>query len=174
MARTVTLLGFGAGLSAPALVAVNVVAWGVAHAGTGWYVHRVPVRRLEHDSWLTRPRRWERHGRAYERIRIRSWKDRLPEAGALFAGGVSKRRLPSADGAGLDRFAAETRRAEHGHWLAAAAGPLFVLWNPPSIAAVMVVYGIVVNAPFVMIQRYNRQRIGRITDLRAARVSRRR
>lgn len=160
-------------LSAPVLVAVNVIAWGVVHAGTGWYVHRLPLRRLDHDTWWSRERRWERHGRAYARLGIRRWKDRLPEAGDLFRGGVSKRHLPSTDPAGLDRFAAETRRAELGHWLAAAAGPLFVLWNPLPIAAVMVAYAMAVNLPFIAIQRYNRLRIARITARRAARADRR-
>jgi glycosyl-4,4'-diaponeurosporenoate acyltransferase len=63
---------------------------------------------------------------------IRRWKDRLPEAGALFAGGVSKRRVPRLTTDGLQRFAAETRRAEYGHVACAAAAPLFVLWNPPA------------------------------------------
>ena len=43
-----------------------------------------------------------------------------------------------------------------------AGGPLFVLWNPPPIAAVMVAYGVLVNAPFIAIQRYNRARVSRV------------
>jgi glycosyl-4,4'-diaponeurosporenoate acyltransferase len=64
-------------------------------------------------------------------------------------------------------FRAETRRAELGHWSAMACGPLFVLWNPPAVAAVMVVYGVVVNAPFIAIQRFNRLRIGRVLARRS-------
>jgi glycosyl-4,4'-diaponeurosporenoate acyltransferase len=151
----------------PALVAVDVVAWGLVHAGTGWYVHRLPLDRLDHDNWLWRGRAWERDGRVYERLAIRRWKDRLPDAGDLFPGGVSKRRLPSTGAAGLARFAAETRRAELGHVLAAVAGPLFLLWNPLPVAVVMVAYGLVVNLPFVAIQRYNRLRITRLERLAA-------
>lgn len=161
------------GLSGWRLVAVDIVAWGCAHAGTGWYVHRLPRSRLDRDNWLWKARRWERGGRIYERVRIRRWKDRLPEAGALFPGGVTKRRLPATDAGGLAIYAQETRRAELGHWLAAAAGPLFALWNPLPIAAVMVVYGLAVNLPFVAIQRYNRQRIDRIIAARSARAGRR-
>ena len=152
-------------------VAVDIVAWGVFHAATGYAVHRLPVSRLEHDTWLLRLRSFERSGRLYERIRIRAWKDRLPEAGAFFAGGVSKRRLPGRDAASLDRFDVETRRAEYGHWSAMACGPLFVLWNPPVVAAVMVVYGVVVNAPFIAIQRYNRARVARLVARRMSRSS---
>jgi glycosyl-4,4'-diaponeurosporenoate acyltransferase len=142
----------------------NVVAWALIHAGSGYLVHRLPLRRFERDGWLLRPRALEGEGRAYERIlRVQRWKDHLPEAGALFSGGVSKRTLTGTVGrAGLDRFVAETRRAERGHWLALAGAPIFALWNPPSGLALMVAYGVVVNAPFIAVQRYNRQRAQRV------------
>jgi len=144
-----------------ALVVVDVGAWAVVHSATGYAVHRSPTRWFARDTWLTRERSWERRGRRYRSLRINSWKDRLPEAGALFAGGMSKRRIPTGAAGGLARLVVETRRAEWGHWLAAAGSLLFVLWNPPAIAAVMVVYGLAVNAPFIAIQRYNRLRVCR-------------
>ena len=152
-------------------VVVDIAAWAVFHAATGYAVHRLPLRRLEHDNWLLRGRRFELDGHLYERFGIRRWKDGLPEAGALFAGGVSKRRLTGTDEPGLARFAMETRRAELGHWSAMACGPLFVLWNPPAVAATMVAYGVVVNVPFIAIQRYNRLRIERVLARRRNRSS---
>ena len=140
----------------------NVGAAAAVHAGSGYAVHRLPVERLRQDTWLLRPRRFERSGRAYERLRIRRWKDHLPEAGALFAGGVSKRGL-SRD---LDRFVIETRRAEYGHWSALACAPLFALWNPLSGVVLMSVYSVVVNAPCIVVQRYNRQRAERVLGAR--------
>lgn len=146
-------------LSPRATAVANVVVWLAVHAGTGYLVHRLPVDRLRRDGPVLRLRRWERSGTAYERaLRIRRWKDHLPEAGDLFAGGVNKRHLPSRDAAGVERFVVETRRAERGHWLAMAGGPLAVLWNPPAGVAAMVAYGVVVNLPFVVVQRYNRAR----------------
>lgn len=145
----------------------NVVAWTVIHAASGWLVHRLPLERLQQDGWLLRPRHWERDGRTYQRwLGIRRWKDHLPEAGALFSGGISKRRLTA--NVDLERFVAETRRAERGHWLALACGPLFVLWNPPSGVALMVTYGIAANAPFIATQRYNRCRTLRLLRRQAA------
>ena len=68
-------------------VVVDVVAWGVFHAGTGYAAHRLGDSRLGRDGWLLRPRRFEAGGRWYRRrLRIHRWKDRLPEAGALFRG----------------------------------------------------------------------------------------
>ena len=92
------------------------------------------------------------------RLRIHRWKDRLPEAGALFEGGISKRELPARDVEGLRTFVRETRRAELTHWWAIACAPLFVLWNPPDAAVLLVAYGVLVNVPFIVIQRYNRFR----------------
>lgn len=149
-------------------VLLDVAAWAVFHAGTGYAVHRLGDRTLVRDWWLLRPRRFEDGGRWYrDRVRINSWKDRVPEAGALFAGGVSKRRLPSRDTAGLRLLARETRRAELGHWAAMACGPVFLLWNPPVAATVLVGYGVAINLPFIMIQRYNRERLMRLLRRRA-------
>jgi glycosyl-4,4'-diaponeurosporenoate acyltransferase len=151
-------------------VAVDVIAWGAFHAGTGYAAHRLSDKRLSREGWLLRPRPFEVGGRWYRRrLRIHRWKDRLPEAGALFAGGVSKRELPSYDIAGLELFVRETRRAELTHWWAMACGPLFVLWNPPLASALLVAYGVLANLPFILIQRYNRFRAQSVL----ARLSRR-
>ncbi len=140
-------------------VLVDIVAWGVLHAGTGYAAHRLHDEWLAREGRLLRARRFEADGRWYrDRLRIHRWKDRLPEAGALFAGGVSKRELPSYDEAGLTLFVRETRRAELGHWWAMACAPLFLLWNPPLASALLVAYGVLVNLPFILIQRYNRFR----------------
>lgn len=156
-------------LSRPWTVALDIVAWGLVHAGTGYMAHRLPGSAVARDTRWTRLRPWERDGRWYERVGIRSWKDRLPEAGAFFAGGLSKRRLPGFGTDHLLQFAAATRRAEYGHVACAAAAPLFVLWNTGAVAAVMVLYGVAVNAPFVAIQRYNRGRIAAVVIGRRSR-----
>lgn len=140
-------------------VVLDVAVQGLVHTATGYAAHRLPADRLAHDGWLLRARGFETGGRWYrDRVRIHRWKDRVPEAGALFPGGVSKRALPARDRAGLELFVRETRRAELAHWWALACGPAFALWNPPAAAATLVAYGVGVNAPFIAIQRYNRQR----------------
>ncbi len=140
-------------------IAVDVVAWGIFHAATGYAAHRLGAARLGRDGWGLRPRRFEEGGRWYRRrLRIHRWKDRLPEAGALFNGGISKRQLPAHDLDGLQLFVRETRRAELAHWWALWCGPLFVLWNPPLAATLLITYGVLANLPFILIQRYNRFR----------------
>lgn len=160
-------------LSDPVTVVIDIVAWGLIHAGAGYVAHRTSVAWLSRDRWLFRERRVERGGRLYTRtLRVGRWKDRLPEAGALFAGGISKRHVTGADQGGLERFVIETRRAELGHWLAAAPGVLFVLWNPPAVVPIMIAYGLLVNVPFIAVQRSNRIRAARVLAARAGRASR--
>ena len=48
-------------------VAVDVIAWGVFHAGTGYAAHRLGDDRLARDGWLLRPRGFEAGGRWYRR-----------------------------------------------------------------------------------------------------------
>ena len=149
-------------MSDVALVAAYSLVWFIVFAIPGWLANRSPLHRLDHDTRLTRLRRFEHDGRAYELIGIRRWKDSLPEAGDLFRGGVSKRHLAGGDSLSLARFAAETRRAEWVHWSALAASLTFFVWNPWAIGAVMVGFGIAVNLPFIAIQRYNRARVLRV------------
>ena len=145
------------------IVLIDAGVWASWSALCGYVANRIPPARLSRDGRLFRIRRFETNGRVYERwLRIRSWKDRLPEAGNLFRGGISKRRLPHPDREGLERFAVETRRAELTHWLILAATPWFFLWNPWWLGVAMVGYGIVANVPCLAIQRYNRARLLRM------------
>ena len=146
-------------------IAVDVVAWGVFHGATGYAAHRLSTERLSRDGWLLRPRGFETGGQWYRRrLRVHRWKDKVPEAGDLFAGGISKRHLPGRDVASLQLFVRETRRAELAHWWAMWCGPLFVLWNPPLAASLLIAYGVLVNLPFIVIQRYNRFRLLALID----------
>lgn len=156
--------------SDPVTLLLDVAAWGAVHAGAGYVAHRTSVAWLSRDRWLFRERRVECGGRMYARtLRISRWKDRLPEAGALFAGGISKRRVTAAEQGGLERFVVETRRAELAHWLAAWPGVVFGLWNPPAVVPIMVAYGLAVNLPFIAVQRYNRIRAARVLRARDGR-----
>ena len=77
-------------------IAAYSAAWGSFGIASGWLAHKSPVRWFARDSWLTRMRPFEHRGRWYDRrLRVRWWKDRLPEAGGWFRGGWSKDRITS-------------------------------------------------------------------------------
>ncbi|CCM64328.1 MULTISPECIES: hypothetical protein [Candidatus Neomicrothrix] len=150
-------------LSDHAAVGLSVVVWLFIGLGSGFYFSRVPLGRLDQDNVITRERPFEAHGAFYQRhLRIGNWKDRLPEAGNFFPDGFSKRHLTSRSEQHLNRFAAETRRAELVHWTNLCAGPAFLLWCRPMVGGLMVVFGVVTHLPFIAIQRFNRQRLQRV------------
>ena len=145
------------------LVLVDVAAWTGLSLVVGYVASRLPAGMLAADTRLTTIRPAEAGGRRWERLMVRRWKDLLPEAGGLF-GGRSKKRL--AGPSEVDAHVIETRRAEYVHWTLAACGPLFLLWNPPAMGAVMMAFGVVFNAPFVVVQRFNRARLLRVVERR--------
>lgn len=146
-------------------VALDVAVWAVGSSLTGYVTHRLGPDAFTRDSVVTRLRPFERSGRFYEdRLRIKRWKARLPEAGDLFPGGFSKRSLQKVDPVYLERFVQETRRAEVTHWVIIALGPFFFLWNPWWLGTVMVAYGVAANLPCLLAQRYNRARLMRTLD----------
>jgi glycosyl-4,4'-diaponeurosporenoate acyltransferase len=144
-------------------VVVDIAVWGAFHSATGYAAHRLDAERLGHDGWLLRARPFEVGGQWYRRLRVHRWKDNVPEAGGLLRDGISKRHLPGRDVEGLTLFVRETRRAELAHWWAMSCGPVFVLWNPPLASVLLIAYGVLVNLPFIAIQRYNRFRIAALT-----------
>lgn len=149
--------------------AAGALTWGIWSAACGYRAHRLARSRLEHDGWLLRLRPVERSGRVYERaVRIKRWKDLLPEAGALFRGGFSKRRVQRHDRAHLEEFVVATRRAEVAHWPILALAPTFLVWIPFGmpwwLATTMVAYGVAANVPCILVQRYNRARLMRILE----------
>lgn len=146
------------------LVAVDAVAWVVISVLWGTLASALPKRAIDHDTWWSRQRSWE--PAMYRAIRIRRWKDALPESNRLGGERLSKRHLPAADR--LEEFIGETRRAEYVHLAIGLSGPLFALWNPAWLAVVMVVFGFGFNLPFIAIQRFNRFRLQRVVARRGA------
>jgi glycosyl-4,4'-diaponeurosporenoate acyltransferase len=140
--------------------ALTWAVWGVA---TGYAVHRLPLAAVDHDTWMTRIRPWER--RATRGLRVRRWQRHLPAAGSIF-GGMGTRRIGGRGFGMLERYAAETRRAELVHWLGFVPLIFFVAWNPLWLWWVMAVYAVAVNVPCLLSLRYNRARIGRVLDRR--------
>ena len=111
-------------------VVLNILFWAGFSFGTAWLGSRVGRERFEPDSPLFRRREWEKNGRIYEKIlKVRRWKDHLPDWGGIFAGGFSKGRLRSGDHGYLRRFVIESCRGEAVHWAVMCLGPLSLIWK---------------------------------------------
>ncbi len=95
----------------------------------------------------------------YEKLKIRKWKDKVPEIGQFT--GFRKNKLEDPKSVEyLDRFLLETSYGEIGHFVSCLTSyllillfPIYSLWIPISISVATV--SALLNIPSFMILRYN-------------------
>lgn len=108
---------------------------------------------------------WEKSGLLYNRLlMVRKWKDLLPELGLTLRGGLRKRALHDFTKSGLEKFLVESCRAEWSHLLAILLFVLISFFVPGKAALFLLVYGLLVNLPCIIVQRYNRPRVIKLLE----------
>lgn len=143
------------------LILINAASWLVLQLSIAWGVTRLSPGLFASDNLLYQLRGWETG--FYRRwLCIRRWKRLLPDGGPWVGSSFRKKRMASRDHKYLRQFAVETRRGEMAHWLMMACTPLFCLWNPSRAWVVIALYAMAANVPCILVQRYNRDAIGRM------------
>ncbi|MDG0842935.1 glycosyl-4,4'-diaponeurosporenoate acyltransferase [Staphylococcus equorum] len=105
---------------------------------------------------------WEHEGRFWEKwFRVKSWKDHLPDGNKLNSKIKSKVRLEKIySKTYIEEFIIETKKAELIHILSVT--PCLIFLNQErKIKNINILYAILVNVPFVIVQRYNRPKLER-------------
>lgn len=98
----------------------------------------------------------------YEHIGIRKWKDRIPEAGQLFANFGKTEILDTTNNEYVYKFMSETVYAELMHWLSAIFSFLIIFIDLSIalyVALPLIIGNIILNILPVMVQRYNRPKL---------------
>lgn len=144
------------------MILVNAVAWLVIHLIVSVIVSQFPSSVVMSFSKLYQLRGWERNGAIYQRMKIKQWKYRLPEAKKWVNHGKGKTGIRLRNEADFNKLILATNRSELSHWLQILPAPLFFLFNTPLAGWIIIVYAISFNLPFIMIQRYNRGRVEKI------------
>lgn len=129
---------------------------------------------LAHPVGQALPRRWfrperrpfapwafERGGAVYDKLKIKAWKDRVPDMSRIFGDMVKKQvslRGPSEE---TYKVIQETCVAEavHGAEMVLSLPVFFSGMSFSGALAVYLVFTLLGNAPFLLIQRYNRPRL---------------
>jgi glycosyl-4,4'-diaponeurosporenoate acyltransferase len=146
-------------------ILISAVVWPAWGFLTGWWYRRKSSSVISRERWHLWLRDFESDGHWYDsRLRIRAWKDHLPETGGWF--GLSKRQLPGMLTDDLERFALECRRGEMTHWAVLFATPAFAVWNSGWALLLVTGTGVAASIPFIAVLRFNRLRIERIIDRR--------
>jgi glycosyl-4,4'-diaponeurosporenoate acyltransferase len=150
--------------SAPLLAAPllsSALGWLLWSLLVGGLANRIPA------GWLEAGSGWPARGKGeslqlYERrLGIRRWKPWLPDAGDALPGGVRKGSLARRDPTQLERLVLETRRAELVHRTLWSFWIVTALWLPPAGVLVNLIFACLFNLPCLLVQRYNRLRLGR-------------
>lgn len=141
-------------------IIIDVIAWCFFHIVIAVVCFLIPLRFYQEKSLFFKIASWEDSGQVWQRlVAVKSWKESIPDGARLFKFGYEKKALKGLDVQTLRTFADETKRAEFTHWLSILPAPLFFLWNPIWAGWVMIVYALLFNIPFIIVQRYNRARL---------------
>lgn len=123
----------------------------------------VPKKWFRADAFPYRCFDFEREGRIYEKFKIRKWQSKAPDMSRILPFMMPKKRLLQGFEDKLPRMIQETCVAEWIHSLLSVAGLACLgIWSGPGGIAVTVLYIILGNVPFIIIQRYNRPRLLRM------------
>ena len=107
----------------------------------------------------------------YEKLGIKRWKDYLPDMSKIMPDMVKKKKNAAKE-QGTDVLIAETCVAECVHWaLIVLSLGLFLFWRGGWAFAFWLVYNILGNVPFIIIQRYNRPRLVMLEERRKRRLA---
>ena len=119
----------------------------------------LPRRWFHPDRFPFRGFAWEDGGKVYNKLRIRAWKDRVPDMSKFLKKLYRKQVDPKPNAQNLERLIQETCVAEAVHAVLMVLSlyviriwrglPGWIVWG----------LGVLGNLPFIIIQRYNRPRL---------------
>lgn len=132
----------------------------------------LPRARFSAESFPYRTTDWENGGRVYEKLGIKHWKDALPDMSRIMPDMVKKKMTGQNREQGMDVLIAETCVAECVHyWLIVLSLGIFLFWRGVWALVFWLVYNILGNVPFILIQRYNRPRLVLLEQRRKRRAA---
>ena len=121
------------------------------------FVGELLPRKWFHDQkWPFKSFSWEKDGKIYEKLKIRQWKDKVPDMSKYMRRMVPKRLTKGADSGQMGILIKETCVAEFIHCLLCifSVGVYFIWKNITGVF--LTALCVLCNIPFILIQRYNR------------------
>ncbi len=148
--------------------ALYVAALGVLSHFAG---QALPRAHFDPQRFPYRSADWENGGKVYEKLGIKHWKDRLPDMSKIMPDMV-KKKMSAVKSQGMDVLIAETCVAECVHWaLMLLSLGIFFFWRGAWAVVFWLVYNLLGNLPFIIIQRYNRPRLVMLEQRRKRRAA---
>lgn len=150
--------------------------WAIAYIAvlgvvSHFFGQAIPRSAFRADAFPYRCAKWERGGRVYEKLGVKRWKDALPDMSRVMPDMVKKKINVQQRAAGAGELIAETCAAELVHYcLIVLSLGIFFFWRGAGAAIFWLVYNLLGNVPFIIIQRYNRPRLIQLEERRKRRT----
>lgn len=124
---------------------------------------KLPERYYNYRAWLYKERKWERNGEFYQQVlKVKRWKGHMPEIADFIKSAFPKNSIKEFTNEYIEKYLLESCRAEFAHWCIIASSIMFLFCEGTAAFIFILLIAIILNAPFIIIQRYNRPRIIRI------------
>ena len=141
---------------------LNIICICFIHLFGSWICLKIPRGWFKINDWLFRNYWWEEKGKFYRLIKVKKWKEFLPDGAKLFKAGFQKKRLQEMKEDYYHEFLLETKRAEFTHFVTLIPLFFFFIWNPIEAYLLIILYGLIANGPCIIVQRYNRIRLSKV------------
>ena len=126
-----------------------------------YLVNLLPYSALRTIYPFLRPMRWERNGQIYQSLfHIRAWKDYIPAVGQFDKKNMKASLTPPY----VSQYLLEGARAELCHLYAVVFAIVLLFMTVDSAHIKIMLWAFALNAPCIMIQRYNRPRFERFMN----------
>ena len=120
---------------------------------------KFPRKFVDYTSKVFRPKKWEADNKIYSILKVSAWKDKLPDMSKILKKLPNKQvKVPTMES--VKALINETCVAEISHMiLIGMSVPISFLCEGISGFIYFMLYGVLGNLPFIIIQRYNRPRL---------------
>lgn len=126
---------------------------------------RLPDTIYRYNSWLFKEHKWEKKGQLYRHLlKVHVWKTFLPELSNFVKGVFPKKNLKEHSKEYLSKYIMESCKSEFTHWVIIASSLIFRLWAERQVSFGVFIIAIVLNLPYIIIQRYNRPRVIQVME----------
>lgn len=130
-----------------------------------FFSEKLPDHIYCYNSWLFKEHKWEKKGQLYRNLlKVRVWKAFLPELSDYVKGVFPKKSLKEHNKEYLSKYIMESCKSEFTHWVIIASALIFRLWTERQVSFGIFIIAIVLNLPYIIIQRYNRPRVIQVME----------
>lgn len=145
------------------LVLIDIIFWFLIQFIIAYVISFLPNTLFNPYAFIFRSSKWENNTSIYNKyFKVRKWKNKLPVGKAFVKNDVNLREIKSKDLNYLNKYLIKSCKAEATHILSIISIITFLLWHNVLVTLLIFVFTFSINLPFIIIQRYNRERIIRL------------